>query len=72
MTGQYISLLLAPFLYISHRYALGCWTKDAYVQKYNLPDTGCNGVPDSSTFYTDSGAIADVWIKISAFFKKID
>ncbi|OCH85897.1 glycoside hydrolase family 5 protein [Obba rivulosa] len=42
------------------RYALGCWTTDAYVAKYNLPVTNCeDGVPDSSTFYTDSSAIAD-------------
>ncbi|KXN87162.1 Transcription elongation factor SPT5 [Leucoagaricus sp. SymC.cos] len=41
------------------RYALGCWDTDAYVAKYNLPVTNCNGVPDSSTFYTNSNAIAD-------------
>ncbi|GLB39737.1 putative cellulase (glycosyl hydrolase family 5) [Lyophyllum shimeji] len=42
------------------RYALGCWDTDAYVAKYNLPVTGCvNGVPDSSTFYTNANAISD-------------
>jgi hypothetical protein len=42
-------------------YALGCWDTDAYVAKYNLPVTNCvDGVPDSSIFYTDSNAIADV------------
>ncbi|TFK75578.1 glycoside hydrolase family 5 protein [Pluteus cervinus] len=42
------------------RYALGCWGTDAYVAKYRLPTTGCvNGVPDSSTFYTNTNAIAD-------------
>ncbi|EGO01166.1 glycoside hydrolase family 5 protein [Serpula lacrymans var. lacrymans S7.3] len=42
------------------RYALGCWTTDAYVAKYNLPATNCvTGVPDSSIFYTNSDAIAD-------------
>lgn len=43
------------------RYALGCWSTDAYVAKYNLPTTDCSiGVPDSSTFYTNENAIADV------------
>ncbi|KAF8152990.1 glycoside hydrolase family 5 protein [Crassisporium funariophilum] len=42
------------------RYALGCWDTDAYVAKYKLPVTGCvNGVPDSTTFYTNANAIAD-------------
>jgi len=42
------------------RYALGCWDTDAYVAKYNLPTTNCvDGVPDSSTFYTNTKAIAD-------------
>lgn len=41
------------------RYALGCWDTDAYVGKYNLPVTNCNGVPDSSVFYTNTNAIAD-------------
>ncbi|EMD36754.1 glycoside hydrolase family 5 protein [Gelatoporia subvermispora B] len=42
------------------RYALGCWTTDAYVAKYDLPTTNCeDGVPDSSAFYTNSGAITD-------------
>jgi len=45
----------------SNRYSLGCWGTDAYVAKYQLPTTGCvNGVPDSSTFYTNKNAIADV------------
>lgn len=45
----------------ARRYALGCWETDAYVAKYGLPATGCvNGVPDSSKFYTNAGAIADV------------
>lgn len=43
------------------RYALGCWSTDAYVAKYNLPTTDCSsGVPDSSIFYTNENAIADV------------
>lgn len=43
------------------RYALGCWSTDAYVAKYNLPITDCSsGVPDSSIFYTNENAIADV------------
>ena len=43
------------------RYALGCWSTDAYVAKYSLPTTDCSdGVPDSSVFYTNTNAIADV------------
>ena len=43
------------------RYSLGCWGRDAYVSKYNLPTTNCqNGVPDSSIFYTNQNAITDV------------
>lgn len=45
-------------------YALGCWGKDAYVDKYNLPTSPkigeCHPVPDSTKFYTDANAIADV------------
>ncbi|KAJ3537618.1 hypothetical protein NM688_g6656 [Phlebia brevispora] len=42
------------------RYALGCWSTDAYVAKYNLPTTNCeDGVPDSSIFYTNQNAITD-------------
>ncbi|KAG6848412.1 hypothetical protein H0H93_000407, partial [Arthromyces matolae] len=69
------------------RYALGCWDTDAYVAKYNLPVTGCvNGVPDSSTFYTNSNAVADairqsseahfelpiskVWCSLASAFRK--
>ena len=43
------------------RYSLGCWGRDAYVSKYNLPTTNCeDGVPDSSIFYTNQNAINDV------------
>ncbi|KAK7680329.1 hypothetical protein QCA50_016569 [Cerrena zonata] len=42
------------------RYSLGCWQTDAYVAKYNLPRTNCvDGVPDSTTFYTNANAIKD-------------
>lgn len=47
------------------RYALGCWDRDAYVSKYDLPTTDCtDGVPDSTIFYTNSNAIADVSILV--------
>ena len=42
-------------------YALGCWITDAYVAGYNLPVMNCeNGVPDSSVFYNNSDAVANV------------
>lgn len=66
-TGATSTCLIVDFIDIKlviamhDRYSLGCWGTDAYVKKYNLPVTGCtNGVPDSSTFYTNSNAIADV------------
>lgn len=53
-----------------YRYSLGCWATDAYVAKYDLPTTNCeDGVPDSSIFYTNSNAIADVSYLFRFYFE---
>jgi mannan endo-1,4-beta-mannosidase len=43
------------------RYALGCWSSDAYVDKYELPvSNNCgNNVNQPTAFYNDPDAIAD-------------
>jgi len=44
------------------RYSLGCWQKDGYVSKYNIPNTApnCNtGVNQPIVFYTNGNAQAD-------------
>lgn len=39
------------------RYALGCWSSDVYVAKYNLPfSANCNPVNDPISFYSNVNA----------------
>eukprot|EP00953_Heterococcus_sp_UTEX-ZZ885_P015570 8763-Heterococcus_DN1.PRE.1 len=46
------------------RYSLGCWRRDAYVSKYNIPvasNCGVNSAQnDASAFYRNSAAAADM------------
>ncbi|GKU08376.1 glycoside hydrolase family 5 protein [Fusarium langsethiae] len=48
---------------IHDRYQLGCWGRDAYVSKYNLPAVDCNTQPASANnvefWYSDKNCISD-------------
>ena len=61
---SWVSIVTEAFGLPNSSYALGCWDTDAYVAKYKLPTTNCvDGVPDSSTFYTNPSAVADVRLR---------
>ncbi|RPA95779.1 hypothetical protein L873DRAFT_1744754 [Choiromyces venosus 120613-1] len=54
-----IKLIIA----LHDRYALGCWSSDAYVKKYKLPAIDCNSSPASAnnvvSWYQDPSPIYD-------------
>lgn len=59
MISAGIKLIIA----LHDRYALGCWSSDAYVRKYKLPAVDCNTAPASSNnvvwWYQDPSPVWD-------------